>query len=161
MSKCLMEKPLPLVPDGDKMTVTVKRPVTAKVKQGKFRLDLSAPSTSKNDKTKKLKNSQKTDQSNIDQSMMKKSLSNDKSFKITSPTNPANRVILKDSMSFMDALSMMPITNVIKKRRKTTAPKSPTIQTSNSALALNANNNINSDMKRDSFTFNDKSNIEK
>ncbi|KAH9510744.1 Disabled 2-interacting protein [Dermatophagoides farinae] len=139
MNKLLLEKPSA---PSETTTITVKRPVTAKVKPGKFRLDLSTPPSTKNEKTKKLKDNQK---------MIKKSLSNDKSFKVTSPT-PATRTVLKDSMSFMDALSMMPVTNVVKKRRKTT----PT--TTTSALALNTNIISSDNMKQDSFTLNDKSN---
>lgn len=95
MNKLLLEKPST---PSETTTITVKRPVTAKVKPGKFRLDLSMPPSTKNEKTKKLKDNQKTDQSNNDQ-LIKKSLSNDKSFKVTSPT-PATRTVLKVKFNY-------------------------------------------------------------
>lgn len=108
---------------------TKARPVTVKVKQGKFRLDLSASSQKTSEKVKKKTfDVVKTDGVKPVGTEMKKlpilsrsSLTTNGTIKSLSPlsnnnSNNKNSHVLKDSMGFMDALSVMPVVN--KRRRK-------------------------------------------
>ncbi|KAF7494221.1 Serine/threonine-protein phosphatase 1 regulatory subunit 10 [Sarcoptes scabiei] len=110
-----------------------KRPVTVKVKQGKFRLDLSEPSVSV---------SSSSTASSV-QSLSNKPESKIKKISKVISKNPndsmspqPSKQILKDSMSFIDAISVGPIVGM--KRRRKLQNKDLSLENAN---YLNNNNN--------------------